>query len=180
MKSYAYEKSYFTRQVVLVGIFCVLILVSCIVFVATDTVLPRPIAVVVAVVAAYQVWNTFVAIANPETVEIGDDSIAFSAFGRTDSFSISEMKEFRVREFPGAGKMYVRVNGGGLFKGRYWLQTAVTSDGEELFHRILDIEYAKDPDSIKAQARRSSEAYAKVQAAKASKKERGDAHAPKG
>lgn len=114
-----------------------------------------------AVVALNQVWNTFVAIANPRVVTIDDGSIAFSAFGRTDRYELPAIREFRIREFPTAGKMYVRVNGGGATRGRYWIQTRVMTEGDDLFRKLLDIEYAKHPDSIKARARRVNSKFMK-------------------
>lgn len=159
MKTYTYEQPFFTIEVLITGIFCAFIAVVCLVFAALQMYLPPALSVMFAVVALYQVWNTFIAIANPEKVTFEDDAISFSAFGRTDRFAYSDISEFRVREFPSAGKMYIRINDGGLLKGRYWIQSKVMSDGEELFNRILDFEYAKHPDTIKARARRVNTEY---------------------
>jgi hypothetical protein len=64
-----------------------------------------------------------------------------------------------IREFPSSGKMYLRVGKTTLLHGRYWLQTKVFTDGRELFQALLDIEYAKNPDTIKARARRVNTEY---------------------
>ena len=108
-------------------------------------------------VCAYQVWNTFVAIANPQDVVIDDDTISFRAFGRSDTYRLADIESFSVREVGGDAKVYVRVNGGGLLRGRYWLQLLYMNDGKELFQWIEDFEYRLDPTSLKARARRSSE-----------------------
>lgn len=154
MTRYTYIKRYFAIEVVLTGAVSTAALVVC-PLAAFSGFLPG-VMVVLAVAALYQVWNTFIAIANPETVVIDGGAIAFSAWGRTDRYEAGEITEFRVREFPTAGKMYVRVNGGRLLRGRYWLQTRVMTDGDELFRRICDMEYAMHPDTLKAYARRSN------------------------
>lgn len=157
MKTYVYIDRYFFVEVVLTGIICMAALVVCPVL-ALRGVTPG-VMVVLVVPAAYQVWNTFIAIANPRTVSVSDDKIEFGAWGRVDSYDLSNVREFRVREFPSAGKMYIRVNGGGLLRGRYWIQTHAMRDGRELFSRICDLEYARHPDSLKARARRVNSEY---------------------
>ena len=51
------------------------------------------------------------------------------------------------------------MNGGGLLKGRYWLNTRNYNDGQELFRLLLDMEYEKHPESLKARARRVNTEY---------------------
>lgn len=125
----------------------------------------------VILVSAYTVWNTFIAIGNPQKVAISDDFVSFSAYGRTDCFDLSELDRFMIREFPSAGKMYVRINNAGLFKGRYWLYTMMYSDGQELFRKLLEIERNIHPDSLKTQAYRSSVKYAEMKRRKSEPKE---------
>lgn len=157
MKTYTYEKRYFVIEVLITGIISVAAVVLCPI-IALQGFYP-PIMGMLAIVGFYQTWNTFVAIANPETVTIDDETISFSAWGRTDSYRLDELTEFRVREFPSAGKMYLRINKHTIFKGRYWLQTKQFTDGAELFRRVCDMEYQLHPDSLKATARRVNTAY---------------------
>lgn len=164
-KTYTFQQPYFNIEVVATGVFCLFLAVACAACALMNLFMSPALLVIFACVALYQVWNTFVAIANPKEVVIDDDAIAFSAFGRSDRYDLSQVSEFRVREFPSAGKMYVRVNGGGFLRGRYWLQTKLMSDGEELFHRVQDIEYQKHPETIKARARRVNTAYMEHEAA---------------
>lgn len=159
MKTYSYQQPFFSIEVVATGLFCVFLAVACLICAMLNVLLPPALACVFAAVALYQVWNTFVSISNPREVSIGDGTISFSAFGRNDTYSLEKIDEFRVREFPSAGKMYIRINGGGLLRGRYWLQTSVMTEGKELFQRITDIEYAKHPETIKARARRINTEY---------------------
>lgn len=166
MKTYTYIRRYFAIEVIATGIIALAALVICPLLAARN--IMAGIMVVLMIPAAYQVWNTFIAIANPETVTLADDFIEFGAWGRHDRYELADVHEFRVREFPTAGKMYVRVNGGGLLRGRYWLQTRVMSDGRELFERICDMEYAMHPDSLKARARRVNSEYLAAEASEAS------------
>ena len=159
MKTYTYEQPYFSIEVLGTGLFCGALVALCVVGAVTNLFMPPALLALFAAVAFYQVWNTFVAIANPRRVTLGDEAISFAAFGRTDRFELGDVHEFRVREFPSAKKMYVRINGGGLLRGRYWLQTKVMTDGDELFRRLLDMEYKLHPDTIKARARRVNSEY---------------------
>ena len=158
MKTYRYDQAKFNVSVTATGIFCVALLVtSALCLAGVIDVVPAPIAALLLMVCAYQVWNTFVAIANPQDVVIDDDTISFRAFGRSDTYRLADIESFSVREVGGDAKVYVRVNGGGLLRGRYWLQLLYMNDGKELFQWIEDFEYRLDPTSLKARARRSSE-----------------------
>lgn len=159
MKTYTYEQPYYALEVVITGLFCLMLAILCGGAALAHIFLPQLLLVFFSIVALYQVWNTFIAIANPEKVVIEQDALTFSAFGRSDRFARKDIHELRIREFPTAGKMYVRINGGGFFHGRYWLQTKVMSDGSELFHRMLDMEYELHPNTIKARARRVNTVY---------------------
>lgn len=152
MKQYVYEPKRFFVSVTFTGLFCIVICVACIGAFFDLVPLPRGIAAIAGIVATYQVWNTFIALANPQVVTIDDKTIRFSAYGRTDSFALADITTFLVREF--SGKRYVRINGGSMFKGRYWLQTACIENGDELEAWLADFEYRVDPHSLKSQARR--------------------------
>ncbi len=43
--------------------------------------------------------------------------LALVLMAERDSFDLCELNRFMIREFPSAGKMYIRVNKAGLFKG---------------------------------------------------------------
>ncbi len=155
--TYTYLRKYFIIEVVITGFISIGALVLCTIWAIQGTY--PALMLLIDVAAFYQAWNTFVAIANPETVTLTDEELSFSCWGRTDTYRIDELTEFRVREFPTAGKMYLRVNKHNLFKGRYWLQTKQMSNGAELFRRIQDLEYQIHPETLKARARRVNTAY---------------------
>jgi len=159
-KEYQIDSRYFHIHTTANGIFAVFVILACIAGILTDF-YPKLLALVI-LVTAYTAWNTFVAIGNPQMVTISNDFVAFGAYGRTDSFELAELDRFLIREFPSAGKMYIRVNKAGMFKGRYWLYTTMFDDGKELFRRLLEIERNIHPDSLKTQAYRTSVKYAEI------------------
>lgn len=157
MGTYTYDSAMFNVSVVFTGVFCIALAIVGVLGAVGFGPLPPGLAAVVALIALYQVWNTFVAIANPRQVIVSERSLSFLAFGREDRFPLDQIDELKVREFP--GKLYVRVNGGGLLRGRYWVQTGRMDGGETLFRWFEDFEYQMHPNTVKATARRSSEVY---------------------
>ncbi|QWT17643.1 hypothetical protein KPC83_00255 [Collinsella sp. zg1085] len=169
MKRYTYIRRFYLIEVVLTAFICAGVLVVA-PLLALQGVYPG-LMLVFMVPAAYQLWNSLIAGANPHVVELrepgaaaretrhndvrlDEQELSFISWGHAHRYKLAEVQEFRVREFPSAGKLYIRINGGGLLRGRYWLQTKVMTEGAELFQRIIDLEYAKHPDSLKAYARR--------------------------
>jgi hypothetical protein len=150
-KTYIYDEKRFIRDVIFTGWFCVAILIGSIWSVFRGT--TPALMVLVAIVALYVVWNTFAARAYPRKVAFVGDRIAFSSFGRTDEYEIDAISQFSVREFPYTLKTYVRVNGGGFLRGRYWVRGDRFNDGKELFKRICDLECQINPHGLKAHAR---------------------------
>lgn len=151
MKEYKFDRKIFNVEITLTGVFCIVIILACIAGAIMNK-LPG-LLIFAAVIAAYTAWNDFVSISNPEKVVISDDFISFYAFGREHKYPLSDISQFRVREFPTSGKIFLRVNNANIFKGRYWLHTKMFSDGKELFTIIRDMEFKIHPDSLKARAR---------------------------
>ena len=76
--------------------------------------------------------------------------------------------------------MYIRINDSSLFKGRYWLQTRVMTDGRELFQRICDLEFRIHPDTLKARARRVNSEYLEAEGASGGDRPKSRRHDRKG
>lgn len=161
-KTYTYKEPYYTLEVKGEGIFCALILIACIWLAYTNTFNMRGLYIVFGFVALYQVWNTFVAKCFARTVTVSEDQIAFESLGKTQAYSFEGLSEFRVREYPSSGKMYLRVGNHNVLRGRFWLSTRVFEDGQELFALLRDLEYEIHPDTLKARARRTNEEYIKA------------------
>lgn len=165
-KSYVYEAPFYFIEVVLVGITSVVVLLIALFLAIFYPIVPKELLLLLAVIAGYQSWNTFVSLSNPETVTISDTSISFSGFNRIHEYRIQDIETFLVRPFPSSGKAYVRVNKHGILKGRYWVPTKMFDDGKELFDYLIDLEYKIHPNSIKAKARRVNTAYIMKQRSK--------------
>ena len=152
MKEYNYNAKKFRMKVTVTGVFCILIALYAI---WQLIVTKEPIWVAVIIVAGYTVWNSFVTISNPSKVTLSDEEIVFSAYGREDHFPMTEIKSFRVKDFPNVRKLFVRINNASWFKGRYWIPAAFFNDTDELYKAILDIEERIHPSTLKSMARYS-------------------------
>ncbi len=150
---YRYNPRQFAFNVTFIGIFCAGIALVGLWSLAFGAPLPSGIAWVALTVAGYQVWNTFIAIANPAHVYLDDDTLAFGAYGRTDSFSLADPPQIRIREFPDKERLYLRIGDGGLLHGRYWIRTGCFERGDELFDHLVALELLLDPQSLKAKSR---------------------------
>ena len=121
-----------------------------------------PIAVVVTIVALYVLLNTLAAHAYPETVRLSATELSLTSFGRTDTYAISELTRLQVRENGQTHSAYIRVNGGGLLRGRYFVGCGDMHDAdgaraEGLYRFFLDTEARLDPENIRVRARRADE-----------------------
>ncbi len=57
----------------------------------------------------------------PSKVELTDDAIAFSAYGRRHVFAWGDVTRVRVRRFLVRDRVLVRLTPAGTWRGRYWL-----------------------------------------------------------
>ena len=157
MKQYIYKKKYYNFKVVYIGYFVAVIgLFSIYQFVVSHAALYGFILLI----CAYQFFNTFISISNPEEVDVDDRSITFKGFGKTHSYQFKDIEDFRVKEFAIAKKIYLRINkdSSSLLKGRYWIDCIYFNDGDELFTYLLKKEDEIHPDTIKAYSHRSNAA----------------------
>lgn len=157
MKRFEYDKTLYFIDVLLTGVVSLIAFLIAIALVVTNR-MPA-LMFLVGIVAFYSFWNALVARVTPKEVDVTGDTLMLRSFNRTDDYHLSQLKSFKIREFPTAGKMYLRMDGGGLLKGRYWLNTKNYNDGQELFRLLLDMEYEKHPESLKARARRVNTEY---------------------
>lgn len=157
MKRFEYDKTLYFIDVPVTGV------VSLIVFlIAVGSIITNHIPemmFLIGIVAFYSFWNALVAKVTPREITIDGDTLTLCSFNREDAYDLTLLKSFKIREFPTAGKMFLRMDGGGMLKGRYWLNTKNYSDGQELFRLLLDMEYEKHPESLKARARRVNTEY---------------------
>lgn len=152
MKRFEYDKTLYFIDVLVTGVVSLTVFLIAISAIIANW-MPALMGLV-GIVAFYSFWNALVARVTPKEVSVEGDTLILRSFNRVDDFSLPQLKSFKIREFPTAGKMYVRMDGGGMLKGRYWLNTRNYNDGQELFRILLDMEYEKHPESLKARARR--------------------------
>lgn len=117
-----------------------------------------PIMVGVIVLSLYILFNTLIAKTYPQTVELSATELSLTSFGRTDTYRVTDISRLQVRENGMTRSTYIRVNGGGLLRGRYFvgcgdLYDADGNKAEALFRFLLDTEARLDPDNLRVRAR---------------------------
>lgn len=156
MKRYEYEGKFFSTEITMTGVICIITALVSLFFIFTQTL--TFVFEIVLIVSVYQIMNTFFTNSNPRIIELSDEEIILSSYGRRDVYRLDEIKSFKVRQI-GTEKFYVRINKSSVYKGRYWISTNRMNDGKELAEWIRDFELKIHPDSLKAQAIKSSKLY---------------------
>lgn len=164
LKNYYFRKDLYLFDVVIPTLLCIaLLVVSAYMIFKNKSV--STIWTLVCMLSTYTVFNNIGSFSNPYRVSLSDTSIEFESFKVIHTFQISEVKKLNIREFPSAGLIYLRLDNN-LSKGRYWIKTQKFIEGKELFKKLIEIEYKKNPDSLKSYARNTSIKYSKYKAAK--------------
>ena len=155
---YVHNKFSYFISVVLTGILTVFI-VAWSIFMISQNILPQ-LFLFIALVAGYNVWNTFVSQVNIKEIKLDGHTLEIKTLSKTHFISVDTCERFKIREFPSAGKMYIRIKDKKSY--RFWIDTKYFNDSKVLFTQLLDIEFNKHPDSLKARARRVNTEYNKV------------------
>ena len=118
----------------------------------------RPLMALLFVVCAYSVVNSFLTHAYPRVVTFDGSNLTLESFGRVDSYPAGSIRSISVRETPQGLKQYVRINGGGVAGGRFFLSCADMHDEEgndarDVYTYLLDTENRLHPDNLRVQAR---------------------------
>lgn len=166
-KTFTYREALYKRKVKFTGAYCGVIGV----FAAISLLWSHNFLLIgVIIVCAYTYWETYGALSNPGEVKIDEQGITFSGCGMTHSYKWKDVYNFQMKEFPSAQKVFLRVNEATLKRGRYWINYGSFTDGQELYLFLRDKEYEVHPNSIKSQARRSTEKGFEERKAKAEAK----------
>ena len=139
-----------------------------------------PIAIGVMLLCVYVVFNTLVARTYPQTVSLTGEELQLTSFGRTDAYRIDELTRLQVRENGMTRNAYIRVNGGGLMRGRYFVACGDLYDEEgakalDLYQFFLDTEARLDPENLRVRSRAINAkkgAQAEGESSKSSRKSR--------
>lgn len=153
---YTYDPHRYTFDVKIPAILAAIVLPIALVFAYMGAL--TPIAVGVAMLCAYVLFNTFFAHAYPQTVSLDESTLTLSSFGRTDEYCLADITRLQVRENGMTRNAYIRVNGGGLVRGRYFVACGDLYDAEggkalDLYQFFLDTEARLDPDNLRVRSR---------------------------
>jgi len=102
---------------------------------------------VMIVLCGYVLFNTLVSKSYPEVVRLSDHAIEFESFGKIDRYEIDDIHSIYIKGLANKG-LYIRINGGKLVRGRYFLKSKKFSYGDELFTHLCQLEKKKNPNSV--------------------------------
>lgn len=154
LEVYHYQKKRFLIEQTVTNLFALVIIFLALYFIVNQM---MPILMsLVLLVALYATVNNFILKVNSEVIVIGDDTISFEAYKKKDTYELSKLQSFKLKEFPSSKKIYVRLVDFDNKKRKYWVHANSFSGGKRLFKKLLDIEHEKHPQSLKARARDQS------------------------
>lgn len=161
MKEYNYHPTHFLIQVTVTSLFTGLIALFSLYQILFGA--NKALFTFVMILALYNTFNSFVSISNPQKIYFGEGKLIFSAYGREQVYQIDEIKQIQMRYVSGNQRLYVSLNGGSLFKGRYWIRLSEFDHKEELEDLFAELEYKVDPESLIVIARRDGRKRLKKQ-----------------
>lgn len=151
MKKYIYDSRRYIVSVTIPGIFMILILI----YALFNNYMNLSINIysLMIVICTYGIFNTFVSSSNPKMITMDNKYVCFSSFNTTHEYEIKAIKKIKIREFHDK-KMYLKINEGGFFKGRYWIKTNMFNDSIELYNYFIELEECLHPESLKFRNKR--------------------------
>lgn len=155
--TYTYDAHRYFFDVKLPAIIAVLAALASVVMFVMQVLVP--IAVLLLIVSCYTFFNTLVAHAYPEEVSLDERELVLRSFGRTDTFRLADIARLQLRENGATYSAYIRINGGGLTRGRYFVNCKDLRDtrggqADELYQFFLDTEARLDPDNLRVRSRK--------------------------
>lgn len=154
LEIYNYQKKRFFLEQTLTNLFTLGISFTSLFFIINKT-LPA-LMWMAFIVSIYSVLNNFLFKVNSEKVEISESMISFEAYGKKDSYQLDKLVVIKLKEFPSSGKIFVRITDSTNKQRKYWINTSSFENGKKLFKQLLDLEYQRHPDTLKARARSQS------------------------
>ncbi len=107
LEVYHYQKKRFLIEQTITSLFALVIIFLTLYFIVNKM---MPILMSLALfVAFYTTINNFILKVNSEVIEISDHTISFEAYKKKDIYEISKLQSFKLKEFPSAKKIYVRL-----------------------------------------------------------------------
>lgn len=94
---------------------------------------------------------------HPEKIEIDEEEIRFTAFGRTKRFRLAHLSVFKIKDLDPKRKVFLRIEDENGTRGRVWLSFDKYKDAEDLTYWLHELEYKLNPDDLKYHNRRLAE-----------------------
>lgn len=154
MEVFSYKKKRFLIEQTITNLFALFFIFISLYFIVNKIMIS--IMVLALLASLYTVVNNFILKVNSEVIEISDQIISFEAYNKKDIYEISKLNSFKLKEFPFSGEIYIRLVDCENKERKYWIHTSSFNEGKRLFKKLLDIEYQKHPQSLKARARSQS------------------------
>lgn len=151
MYRFVYNDRDFRWKVTTTAVFCVVVAIYSVVMLIEG----NSLFWIFLPVCAYQLYNTFITISNPKVVEVDEQALSFSAYGRTHSYRIDELELFRIKELDQHNKLYLRVGDNKGHKGRYWIPCKFMEGGKDLWDYLAYLEYKVEPEQLKFRTRKA-------------------------
>lgn len=151
MKKYKYNSIRYLISVIVPGFFMILILI----YALFNNYINFSVNMysLLIIICTYGIHNTFVSSSNPKEIIIDNKCIHFISFIATHKYEITDIKKVRIREFYNKN-LYLKINDGSFFKGRYWIRTNMFSNDIELYNYFVALEEGLYPESLKFRNKR--------------------------
>lgn len=113
------------------------------------------------VLGLYTAFNTFIAKCYPRVASLDEEYLVLESFGRRDVYRIADIHRIQLRENGKSRSIYVRFNGGGVLRGRYFIGCGDMYDengqrAQALYDALLDLQARLDPENIRVIARKQA------------------------
>lgn len=156
MRRFVYNPTMYLFDVIITGIVSIGAAVVAAWFML-NTIFPA-LMFLLLVSGVYSAYNIFIAKVHPKFILMEGKVITFESFSLKKTYCLDQVETFKIREFPSAGKIYLRITSKHQ-SSKYWINTRCYNDSRVLFKQLLELEYEKHPDTLKARARRVNTEY---------------------
>lgn len=158
-RTYSYDPRRYLFDVQITGTVGALAAVASAVMVATGFL--AFFGAIALVLGLYTAFNTFVAKCYPRVASLDEERLVLESFGRCDEYRIADIHRIQLRENGKTLSVYVRFNGGGVLRGRYFIGCGDMYDEEGrraqvLYDALLDLQARLDPENIRVIARKQA------------------------
>lgn len=157
MRRFIYDPTMYLFDVIITGIVSIGAAVVA-AWLMLNTIFPA-LMFLLLVSGVYSAYNLFIAKVHPKVILIEGKVISFESFGVKKTYCMDQVETFKIREFPSAGKIYLRIASKNNKSSKCWINTKCYNDSQVLFKQLLELEYEKHPDTLKARARRVNTEY---------------------